>query len=353
MTNTLVVSNSTSLVATDVAVAVGRLTLPGCPSVKYSLVEFSNGVEKPLVEVAEVKAYTITVGNSTVYTLTATQPVGTTGQILTNYVSYLSPSTGATAASICAALVETFNYQATAIGMGVVASNDGSNNLKLTASAGTPLFNVSGVNSNLTLRTGTNDPMYLAPNATPGTALAGTTTVTVTTASAHGLATGSTVYVSGWTGPALTYQGATASSSAGIVCRITYTGASTFTLDGVTSDGVANTGTLVILKVAQAGMGTPDAVNAALTADGQTASANSLYNYARIAIRYGVAGNATINNGVSNNILTFYFPASNVASTYTAQNAFFLTAAINALNGVTTGTTANAEIISVNSNLAQ
>lgn len=353
MTNTLVVSNSTSLGVADVAAVAGKMRVTGLPSIKFSLIDYNNGVENPLLETAKIVAYTISAANATVYTLTATQPAGTTGQILTNFVSYLSPSTGATAASICAALVETFNYQATAIGMGVVASNDGSDNLKLTASTGTPLFSVSGVSSNLTLRTGANDPLYLAPDSTPATALSGTTTVTVTTASAHGLKPGNTIKLTTWATIVLTYKGAAASSTNGLICRVaTVPSPTTFTLEAVVGSVGANSSTtLKIYKVPQYAMGTPAAVDAALLADGQSITANALYNYARVFIEYGVMGNASINNMSSNNTLTFYFPQSLVASPYTAQNATFLSNLKDLLTGG--GGTANPDIISVNSNLTQ
>jgi hypothetical protein len=357
MENTLVVLSGTSLAATDAAVVAGNLQIKSSPVIKLSAVNYNNGVENHLNETVRVADFDITAANSTVYALTVTQ-MGQFGQLLTNYLQYTSLSSGDTATTICNKLVTTFNQQASAMGMGVVASNS-SDNLRLTATAatstttlGTPLFSASG-NTNLPLLTGTSDAMYIAPNGTPATAFI-VATLVFTTNAAHGLIPGDTVKVTNWATTVMTYKGATASATDGLIARVaTVPSSTTFTLEGLTASGV-NSGTLVILKVPQVAMGTPAAVTAAQVAAGQTPSVSTTYNYGRCVIQWVNSGPVVVNPISGNNSLTVYFPNALVASAYTAQNTAFSNQLLATTQGYTVGgTDANPDIIAINQNLTQ
>jgi hypothetical protein len=358
MNNTLVVLSGVSLAAADVDVTAGNLQIKNSPVIKLSSVTNNNGVENHLNETVRVADFDITAANSTVYALNVTQQSPLNEQLLTNYLRYTSLASGDTATTICNKLVTTFNQQAAAIGMGVVASNS-SDNLRLTATAatsvttlGTPLFSASG-NTNLPLLTGTSDAMYIAPDGTPATAFI-VATLVFTSAAAHGLIPGDTVKVTSWATTVMTYKGATASATAGLIARVaTVPSATTFTLEGLTASGV-NTGTLVILKVPQVAMGTPAAVTAAQVAAGQVPSVSTTYNYGRCVIGFINSGPVVINPISGNNDLVVYWPNALVASAYTAQNANFTAKLLATTQGYTVGgTVANPDIIAINQNLTQ
>lgn len=116
----------------------------------------------------------------------------------------------------------------------------------------------------------TSNMPTIAPHATAGTALAGTTTVTVTTLAAQSFFTGQVVTITGATG--FTFTGGIASGVGYCTARIKYATATTFTLDGVTGSGT-NTGTIVITQVAQEGLGAPDQVTEDAAANGSTQTA--------------------------------------------------------------------------------
>jgi hypothetical protein len=89
----------------------------------------------------------------------------------------------------------------------------------------------------------------IALNATPATAIAGTSTVTVTTLAAHGLVTGNVVHITGATGSVFTNVDNGGKVSTGeIECTIAYATATTFTLRGVTRTGT-NTGAATLAVV--------------------------------------------------------------------------------------------------------
>lgn len=153
--------------------------------------------------------------------------------------------------------------------------------LTLTGQTGYPLF---------TLSAGTNVTVASAmatktPNGTPGTALAGTTTVTVTTLAAHGLAIGQAVSITTATGYTFTQNGVATVASIANARIASVPSSTTFTLDDVTGSGT-NTGTIVITVIAQAAQGTA----AQLTAMGLSPTAGASYAYC-------VIGNGVPNDG--------------------------------------------------------
>lgn len=96
----------------------------------------------------------------------------------------------------------------------------------------------------------------IALNATPATAIAGTATVTITTLAAHGLTTGNVVSLTAATGYTFTNldKNGQATLAFSNDVTITVTGATTFTLRGVTGSGT-NTGTAVLTIVPSEAIG--------------------------------------------------------------------------------------------------
>ena len=111
--------------------------------------------------------------------------------------------------------------------------------------AGYPLFSVGSL-SNVTRAA--NQPV-IAPHGTPSTAIAGTTTVTVTSLAAHGLVVGDRVDISGVATMTLTYEGTAGLAAVSNVRVATVPTSTTFTLEGVVATGT-NSGTIVITDVA-------------------------------------------------------------------------------------------------------
>jgi hypothetical protein len=157
----------------------------------------------------------------------------------------------------------------------------------------------------------------LSPNATPATAVAGTTTVTITVLAAQTYATGETVTISGATGYTFTKNGVATVGS--VTARITYASATTFTLDGVTGSGT-NTGTVTITKVAQVGFGSIADVDADALANGSTQTATQTtyqYNCAQIRGTYPVSTNGSLQIADVFEA-TLWYPANLIASPFTA-----------------------------------
>jgi len=140
--------------------------------------------------------------------------------------------------------------------------------MTVTCSATNPNISIGGL-ENTTVA-------YAMPTITAGgtaaTDIAGTTTVTVTTAAAQTFRTGDIVNITGVATMVLTQNGVGGLSA--VTARIVYATATTFTLDGVTASGT-NSGTIVITKVASGAIGTIAEVNAIAALNGSTATATA------------------------------------------------------------------------------
>lgn len=214
-------------------------------------------------------------------------------------------------------------FDATYANTSVSSTVDGT----ITASSSNISITVSGI-SNFTE---TYSMPTLSPNATPATAVAGTTTVTITVLAAQTFATGEVVTITSATGFTFTKGGVATVGS--VTARITYASATTFTLDGVTGSGT-NTGTIVITKVAQEGFGSVAFVNdyAATNGSSQTATlTTNQYNCAVIRGTYPVSTNGSLQIADVFEA-TLWYPANLVASPYTAfTNTSALESALTAL----------------------
>jgi hypothetical protein len=155
----------------------------------------------------------------------------------------------------------------------------------------------------------------IAPHATAATAIAGTTTVTVTTLAAQTFRTGDIVNITGVATMTLTQNGVSGLSA--VTARIVYATATTFTLDGVTATGT-NSGTIVITKVASGAIGTVDEVNriAALNGSTETATATT-YMYDVVEIDGAYNNSILASPGVTNFNAIVFVKKNLIASPYT------------------------------------
>ncbi|MGB1317376.1 MAG: hypothetical protein ACPG5W_04190, partial [Flavobacteriales bacterium] len=117
----------------------------------------------------------------------------------------------------------------------VVANGNGS--ITITGKAGYPLFDVAGL-SNVT--SAAAQPT-VAGHATAGTAVAGTTTVTLTSASAHGMVVGQYVSVTACAGFDVTIDGVLYEDLIPKVRIATVPSTTTMTLDGAVGTGTNTT----------------------------------------------------------------------------------------------------------------
>ena len=194
-----------------------------------------------------------------------------------------------------------------------LTSNSGSPTviLTVTCSATNPTISIGGL-ENATVA-------YAMPTitagGTPATDIAGTTTVTVTTAAAQTFRTGDIVNITGVATMVLTQNGVGGLSE--VTARIVYASATTFTLDGVTATGT-NSGTIVITKVASGAIGTIAEVNAiaALNGSTQTATATT-YMYDMVEIDGAYNNSILASPGVTNFSAIVFVKKSLIASPYT------------------------------------
>lgn len=255
-----------------------------------------------------------------VYTITATAVVDNTVQIrfiqnadgyTKNYVyTYTFASTTASA------LTTDLTAWLTANGFdGTLTSDSGSPTVILT-------YTCSDTNPNIEIGGMENATVaYAMPTITRGgtaaTDIAGTTTVTVTTAAvpAQSFRTGDVVTISGVATMTLTQNGVSGLSS--VTCRIVYASPTTFTLDGVTATGT-NSGTITITKVAQGPVGTIAEVNriAAENGSDQTATATT-YMYDMVEIDGAYNNSILASPGTENYNAILFVKKSLIAGPYT------------------------------------
>lgn len=242
-------------VAANFSVANGIINIAGLTDAlpKFSSLRLlTDGLEES--QVAQPSAFSVafTAGNNTTYAINVTGVNTLTGLVETRPVSFTSDATG-TAGEIAAGLVALVN----ALPFGATATGSGT---PVTISGPAGLLVVNAGNTTVTSGNAT-----FAPNGTPSVAItqsiaaasapavAGTTTVTVTTAAAHGLLPGDVVNLAG----AATFlfidtrPGSNQTASAGVsnVVIASVPTPTTFTLQGVEGNGLVDSGSLTITTV--------------------------------------------------------------------------------------------------------
>jgi len=170
----------------------------------------------------------------------------------------------------------------------------------------------------------------LSPNATEATAIAGTTTVTVTVLAAQTFRTGDIVNITGMAGYSITQNGVAGLTE--VTARIVYATATTFTLDGCVGVGT-NTGTIVITKVASGAIGTPEEVNRIAALNGSTATATATtFMYDVVEIDGAYNNSILASPGVTNFNAIVFVKKNLIASPFTVDsNGVALIASLAAL----------------------
>jgi len=194
-----------------------------------------------------------------------------------------------------------------------LTSNSGSPTviLTVTCSATNPNISIGGLeNATVAYAMPT-----IAPHATAATAIAGTTTVTVTTLAAQTFRTGDIVNITGMADYSITQNGV--AGLVDVTARIVYATATTFTLDGCVGVGT-NTGTIVITKVATGAIGTIAEVNRIAALNGSTATATATtYMYDVIEIDGAYNNSILASPGVTNFNAILFVKKSLIESPYT------------------------------------
>ena len=242
-------------VAANFSVANGIINIAGLTDAlpKFSSLRLlTDGLEESQVAQPSVFSVAFTAANNTTYAINVTGVNTLTGLVETRPVSFTSDATG-TAGEIAAGLVALVN----ALPFGATATGSGT---PVTISGPAGLLVVNAGNTTVTSGNAT-----FAPNGTPSVAItqsiaaasapavAGTTTVTVTTAAAHGLLPGDVVNLAG----AATFlfidtrPGSNQTASAGVsnVVIASVPTPTTFTLQGVEGNGLVDSGSLTITTV--------------------------------------------------------------------------------------------------------
>jgi len=299
--------NSPAASAGDLVVSGGMTKITGLDPFPTSGIQ-SLRVRKNNQVQPQIFSFSIPVTNSAVVEFSLTQQVGDQ-----NYNAFFTYEFAATAdgADCIAAVQSFFATQA----LDVTASTPSGSPITFTVTASTtnPFVQCVGVSGcTVSYAMGT-----LTPNATPGTALAGTTTVTVTVTASQTYRTGDIVTIAGMVGYSITQNGVAGLTT--VTARITYANATSFTLDGCVGTGT-NTGTITITKVATADFGSPTYVNAqaALAGSSQTATVSTtMYSVCEIKGSYQ---ENILNQGVQRVFeAEVWIPANLIASAYTAN----------------------------------
>lgn len=237
-------------------------------------------VQGYLLDQAQISTVTYIAAANTTFAFYLRQPTYDLYSYKEDVISFTTDSTNGTDANIATVLTAIINKQFPHLTVSGSASP-----LTITGGTGYPVYTIQAV-SNVAIAAAQT---VRAPNATPATALAGTTTVTVTTLAAHGLLPGNTVTITSATGFTFTRNGV-ATVATIVNARIaTVPSSTTFTLDGVTGAGT-NTGTIVVTVVAQQGAGSAAQVT---TNTGIATTAGASYGLITL-----FAGDQTINSGI-------------------------------------------------------
>lgn len=314
--------NSPAATAGDLVVSGGMTRITGLDPIPTSGI-LSLKVRKNNQVQPQIWSISVPVTNSAEVNFVVIQQVG--DQTITAPFEYTFASTAVGADAIAAIQAFFAGFEAldvtinTPVGSPIVFT--------VTASTTNPFVQCVGTSGcTATYAMGT-----LTPNATPGTAISGTTTVTVAVTAGQVYRTGDLVKISGLADYSLTQNGVAGLTT--VTARITYAGATTFTLDGCVGAGAGNSGTIVITKVATADFGSPTYVDnqAALAGSTQTATVTTtMYSVCEIQASYQ---ENILNQGVQRVInAEVWIPANLIASAYTANtNGAALIAALVAI----------------------
>ena len=265
-------------------------------------------------QVFEPERYEVTVtyaaGVDMSFTLTQTPDIGGPNGVQSQLISYEPATTDSLANSLA---------KLKAIVDELVSS---SQFVDVTCTVASPKLIISGPNikvaqSEQTAVAKVNRTVAL--NATPGTAIAGTTTVTITTAAAHNLATGNLANIVDATGSTFTNVDTGEVSSGEIEATITVVTPTTFTLRGVTKSGT-NTGaaTLSIVPTQAIGQGATLVTERDFVSDDNLPLSGSTY--VTLGIEYGNSVTAlnTINrNQEARHIVYLNEASANIESALT------------------------------------
>jgi hypothetical protein len=232
--------------ASDIALANSLVSITGAPSINFKSVQGAE-IIRSLVATAKIVTVTYTsAANNTELSFSITQNIDET-PVSKNF-SYTTDSSATTTEAINA-----FTTIVNNSGMQVTAVATSATVMTITANAGYEIFNAASTTGAANFTVADAMTTYapnataalavanvIAPHGTPATAIAGTTTVTVTTLAAHGLQIGDTVRITGVATMVVTgglgndlYRVATVPTT------------TTFTLANTTASG-ANSGTIVI-----------------------------------------------------------------------------------------------------------
>jgi hypothetical protein len=242
-------------VAANFSVANGIINIAGLTDAlpKFSSLRLlTDGLEESQIAQPSDFSVAFTAANNTTYAINVTGVNTLTGLVETRPVSFTSDATG-TAAEIASGLVALVN----ALPFGATATGSGT---PVTISGPAGLLVVNAGNTTVT-----SGNAVIAPDGTPADAItqsitaasapavAGSTTVTVTTAAAHGLLPGDVVNLAG----AATFlfidtrpgSNQTASAAVDNVIVASVPTATTFTLQGVEGNNLVDSGSLTITTV--------------------------------------------------------------------------------------------------------
>lgn len=316
--------------AADVSTNNRVLKVTGLPDINFlDIISVGAGVVPCLIETVQTASVAFTAANDTTYSFQVGQYNRQLQRIVWDTVSYKSDSTG-TAAEIAAGFVDYVNAKTSGGAWDLTASGSGTP-VTIVGKAGNPLF-FTRATQNVTITMGTT----VAPHGTAGTALAGTTTVTVTTLAAHGLVVGQKVSITGATGYTFTRNGVASVAAIANAVIASVPTSSTFTLYGITGSGT-NTGTITISVEAQEAFGNA----AGVIASGAEATSVTGTAYAMLDIQYksDLAAVNTLSQKQENRLTVWM---NQDASNY----ATFRTTLITALSALSGGVS-NPEILAV------
>lgn len=300
--------NSPAASAGDLVVSGGMTKITGLDPIPTSGI-ISLQVKKNTQVQPQVWSFNVPVTTSAVVQFLVTQQVGNQQINAPFYYEFANPADGAD----CIAAIQGFFASFDALDVTVSTPSGSPITFTVTASTTNPFVQCVGIQG----CTVTYAMPTITPHATPGTALAGTTTVTVTTTAGQNFRTGDIVTISGMTGYSITQNGVAGLTR--VTTRITYATATTFTLDGCVGTGT-NTTAITITKVAVADFGSPTYVDnqAALAGSTQTATVTTtMYSVCLIKAAYQ---DNILNQGVQRVIeAEVWIPANLIASAYTAN----------------------------------
>lgn len=370
MQKQIVVLNTTAG-ASDATLNNQNLVIKNCPVIKLKDIKtVGEGILHSLVETPQSWLVTLTAAANTPYAIQVQQYNRREQRPITEPVRYTSDSAGASGTTIADAIALYINKKTTAGQWNITAVQLSASTISITGGVGDPALTVTAV-QNCTVATGTwvggtysNGVLTalgsgarvttIAPNATPGTALAvASGVITVTTAAAHGLIVGQSVNITTATGFTFTRNGVSSVASIANAVIASVPSSTTFTFGNTTLNTVignwitgsgTNSGTIVITPLSQSAKGVP----ADLIAKGALAAdATSGATYSTLFIEFEASVNDTNTIGQKQNN-TLYLFMNEGMSNYTGAVGTGLVATIqNLLAGLNSSAVANPEVFAV------